>query len=373
MAKKKVILKKDKVIRVAIAGQGRSGYTIHYGRGAGQWPKLFEVVAVADQLPERRKQAETEMGARTYADYKELIKDGDYDLFVNALPSVLHTRATIEALNAGHHVLCEKPIAGSVKDFDKMVAAARKNRRIFQPFQNSRFLPCFRKALEVAQSGILGQIVHVRLSWSGFSRRWDWQTFQANMGGNLFNTGPHPVDHAIMFFGEKKKPEVFCRMACHNAFGGDAEDFCALTLYGNRQKDPLVEVLLSNYLAFPQGDRYSISGTFGGLAGGPAGLKWKYFAPGKTPRQKQWPKWSLERKYCSENLPWVEKSWTPPKEAVADVFKFMVRAFYKNLHEVLTGAGKPEVKISQVRKQIAVIEKCQRQNRLPKKRANPCV
>ncbi len=349
----------DKVYRVGIAGQGRSGFDIHAAwlrKAAAQ----YKIVAVADNLSERREQAAKELGCRTYVDYHELIADKELDLFVNALPSNLHPKGTIEALKGGHNVVCEKPLATKVKDFDAVVAQAKKSKRLFAPFQNSRFALHFRKIQEILASGKLGRLVHARISFSGFARRWDWQTKQELWGGNLNNTGPHPMDHAIVLFGEKP-PKVFCRMKSEIGSLGDADDFCAVTLYGKLDQ-PVVEVLVSSYQAFPQGDSYNINCTLGGITGGVAGLKWKYYDPAKAPAQKLAAGWSDKRGYCREDLPWVEESWTPES---TDLFGVTSRAFYNNIHDVLSGRGGLVVKPAEVRRQIAAIEECHRQNKLP--------
>ena len=61
-----------------------------------------------------------------------------------------------------------------------MIAAAKKNKRLLAPFQNSRFDAFYKKINEVIDSGVLGEIIHIRTNWSGFARRWDWQTRQAD-------------------------------------------------------------------------------------------------------------------------------------------------------------------------------------------------
>lgn len=355
MAKKK--------LRVGIGGYGRSGCDIH-ARWLREAGGRYKIVAVSDELPERRAEAAGDFGCAVYRDYRKLIEETEMDLFVNALPSFLHSKGAIEALEAGHNVVCEKPAARTVKDFDKMVAAAQKAGRLFAPFQNSRFYPFFQKMREVIASGVFGEIMHIQTIWGGFGRRWDWQTRQDMGGGNLLNTGPHPVDHAVMLFG-KEQPKVFCRMRSIQPFGGDAEDFCAVTLYGDNA--PVIEILLSSYLAYPMGEMYNISGTYGGMAGGPAGLQWKYFDPKKAPKQKMWKGWSENRRYCGESLPWVEKSWKP-RPTKHDAFQLNSRAFYNNIYDVLVNGAELVVKPEQVRRQIAIIEECHRQNPLTKRR-----
>ena len=362
---------KGKIIRVGIAGQGRSGYNIH-ARCLRNITDKYVIAAAADQLAERRRDAENKFGARAYADYSDLIRAGGFDLFVNALPSPLHVPATIQALKAGYHVVCEKPMAKSLAEFDRMAAASKKTGRFIAPFQNNRLQPFFDKMTEIIKSGVLGEIIYIRSNWSHFSRRWDWQTFQKNMGGVLFNTGPHAIDQALMLFPADVKPEVFCRMECKNRMGGDANDFCALTIHGPGA--PTIEINLSQYLAYPQEERYNISGTLGGLAGGETELRWKYYDPKKAPKQKFWTKWSVNRQYPHETLPWVEKICKlKPDEAKKSVgytlrsFPSGTERFYNNVYNALHGKEKLLITLPQVRRQIAILEEAHRQNKLPRK------
>ena len=358
-------------VRVAIGGQGRSGYNIH-ANWLKQVPDKYRITAVADQLAPRRRDGRQELGARAFDDWKKMLAWGEFDLFVNALPTPLHVPATIAALNAGKHVLCEKPMANTVKDFDRMTAAAKKNRRILAPFQNNRFQPFFEKMQEIIDSGVLGKIVYVRSVWGGFARRWDWQTLQENMGGSLLNTGPHAVDQALVLFGLKRTPKVFCRMDCNNAFAGDAEDHCTVTLYDPKRQAPQIDIVISAYMAYPQGDLYSLSGTYGGLTGNATQLKWRYFDPAKAPKHRRW-NWSVDRKYNREELPWVEEEWSLDEAKQKNAVGYTLRSFesgperiYNYLHQAITAGGKLEVTPAQARKQVAVMEECHRQNRLPR-------
>ena len=351
-----------KIIRVGIAGQGRSGCDIH-ARWLRQAPRKYAIVAVADLLPERRAEAKQEFGCRTYKSYEQLAADREIDLFVNATPSHLHPKAAICALRAGHHVVSEKPLAVKVRDFDAMVAAARKARRVLAPFQNSRFNPFFRKIQQVIASGVLGRILHVRITCSGFGRRWDWQTRQELNGGNLNNTGPHPLDHAVMLFGPRK-PKVFCRLMSEVGSFGDADDFAALTLYG--KGSPVVEVEVSSYRAFPVAHPYVVNGQLGSLVQEGGRLRWKFYDPAKAPKQRLMRGWSDRRQYCREQLPWQQRTWRP-RPTKLSAFEVYSRAFYDNVHAALTKGADLVVTPAQVRRQVAVLEECHRQNRLPRR------
>jgi len=349
-----------RVLRVGIGGYGRSGCDIH-----AQWlrqdPGKYRIVAVSDEMPERRAEAARDFNCAVYAGYRELLRNTEMDVFVNALPSLFHVSGSVEALRRGCHVVCEKPLAARVKEFDRVVAAARKARKVFAPFQNSRFYPSFAKMREVIASGVLGPILHIRIIWSGFSRRWDWQTFRKWQGGNLLNTGPHPLDHAVMLFGGgRKTPKVFCRMKSVQPFGGDADDFCAVTLYGGAS-DPVIEILLSSYLAYPVGRQYTVCGVYGGLAGDLSGLEWRYYDPRRAPGHRKKGVWSEQRRYCSEELRWIERSWQPP-ESKRDGFTDNSKAFYDNVYNAVVKKAQLVVKPEEVRRQVAVIEACRRQN-----------
>lgn len=352
-----------RILTIGLAGYGRSGRNIHTNYLKND-PR-FKIVAVADALENRRGEAAAELGARCYTDYREMLAKDSFDLFINATPSIYHVEATAAGLKKCD-TISEKPAASTLAEFDMLTRLAQENGHRLLPFQNSRFYPYYRKAKAVADSGVLGKIIAIRLNWSNFARRWDWQTRQDMLAGNLFNTGPHPVDQALMFFGEGT-PRVFCRMASeHFDFGGDADNFCALTLYGDGS--PTVEVQISSFAAYPQGDQINIQGSCGGLAGGPAGLRWKYFDPAKAPKHTLWQPWSLDRQYCAETLNFQECSWGfSNPNCIESGMEGLSESFYNQLYEVLVHGGKQEITLEQVRRQVYVMEEAHRQNPLPKK------
>jgi predicted dehydrogenase len=352
--------RKSGPLRVGVLGQGRSGYSIHC-RWFERSPRKYRIVAISDLLADRRRHAEERFGCDTHRDYSDLLARDDLDLVVNSLPSHLHPPVTIEALRAGHNVVTEKPAAWNVAQFDQMIAAARKARRVLAPFQQSRYRALFRKTLGVIDSGVLGRIVQVRISANGYARRWDWQTLQEFKGGNLLNTGPHFVDWAVCLQGFQKPDEVFCAMDRANTYG-DAEDYVKVVL--KKKNAPVVDLEISSCDAYP-GDMITVHGTRGGLSGGGGGLRWRYYTDKRAPKQKLIRSPLPDQAYCREDLKLTEKSWTPSK-AQADAFTWMSRQFYDHLHKVLRGGAKLDITPRQVRVQMAVMEECHRQARLSK-------
>ncbi|HOM82295.1 MAG TPA: Gfo/Idh/MocA family oxidoreductase [Armatimonadota bacterium] len=346
-------------LNVAIIGQGRSGRDIH-GAYLSKNPEHFRIVATVDLIEERRQRSAKEYGCDVYADYRELMKRTDIDLVVNALPSHLHVPVTLEFLKAGFNVLCEKPLAHTVADVNRLIAASQRSGKVLAVFQQSRYAPYFVQIQKVIASGVLGRIVQINMAWNGFARRWDWQTLQRMNGGNLLNTGPHPLDQALHLYGEGM-PKVFCRMDRVNTYG-DAEDHVKLILSGDDH--PLIDLEISSCAPFP-GFLYNIYGSRGGLRATMTSVEWKYFVPEEAPEQKliETPlcKPDGTPAYCSEQLPWREEKWTP-SEADGGAFTTATGGLYGQLYRTLTTGVPLEVTPQQVRRQIAVIEECRRQN-----------
>lgn len=351
-----------RVLQVGIIGQGRSGYSIH-ARALKNKTGAYRIAAVSDPDEGYRKRAEEEFGCDAYDDYKRLLERKDLDLIVNASPSHLHVPLTKEFLAAGFNVVCEKPLARTAEEVDELIAAAEKAGKLLTVFQQSRFLPGYQEIVRLIRSGKFGRVVQVSVAFNSFARRWDWQTLQANNGGSLLNTGPHPLDQILNLIGAPDMPEIRCYMDRVNTFG-DAEDYVKLLM---RWKDrAIVDMEISSCDAFPP-VQYRIQTQYGGITGNSTQLKWKYFDPEKAPKQ-QLIRTPLKHPdgtpaYGSETLPWVEGEWSLPEEQ-RNTFEYACSTYYDRLHESIVNGAAPDVTPQQVRNQIAIIEECHRQNPL---------
>lgn len=353
-----------KKLNVAIIGQGRSGYSIH-GQHFLKDAERFRVAFVVDALPERREKAERVFGCRAFADYRELFDHRDeIDFVVNATFSYMHAPVAMDLLKHGFNVVSEKPFAGTAEQVDEMITAAKESGRMLAPFQQSRVAPYFKKVREVIDSGVLGRIVSIDIQFSGFARRWDWQTIQDFTAGSLFNTGPHPLDQALTLLGGEEMPEIFCRMDRADTFG-DAEDYVKLimTLPGR----PVVDVEISSSNAYPWGT-YNVQGTHGGLWASITEAKWRWFDPKEAPEHSviRTPLTSPdgEPAYCSEKLPWHEEHWVAGEGE--NPFESAVRDYYTNIYNHLTNGEALIVTPEQVRRQIRVIQRAHELNPLDK-------
>ena len=348
-------------LNVAIIGQGRSGRDIHGKFFKSEANTKYNVVAIVDQIEARRVRAKEEFpNATIHADYTELFGRTDIDLVVNCTFSQQHTEISIDLLNHGFNVVCEKPFAKTYEDGCRMVNAAEKNGKMLNAFQQSRFAPYFVKIKEILTSGILGEVIEIHSTFGGFARRWDWQTSLDHAAGNVRNTGPHPLDQALALLGFSDDISVFSKLACYNDFG-DAEDYAKIILTSPNK--PLAELTISSFNGYPQ-PLYVISCKNGCLKATSSEIEIKYFDPKTAPKQKHIVT-PLENEdgtpaYCTETLDWKTETF----EIVGDVFDKGSEDYYNMIYDYLVNGKEMEITPYQVLKQLKIIDLIHAQNPL---------
>lgn len=349
-----------KKLNVAIIGQGRSGFDIHgtfllTERGK----ELFNVVAVVDFMEGRRKKAEEVFHCDTYADYKELFNRDDLDFVVVSTFSNYRFPVVMDLLNHKLNVVAEKPFSKYAMECEQMIKAAKDNNVMLSVFQQSRLAPYYDNVKEVINSGVLGNIQHIAINFSGFSRRWDWQCSQRMYGGEVLNTGPHPLDQAIDLLDTDDMPNVFSILKRINT-AGDAEDYAKIILtYPGR---PVIEVEINRCDAYSD-YTYRICGDRGTLRSTINNAKWKYFDEKPLPKLQLEPltgEDGVTPKYCSEELVWHEVE----KKFDGSAFDIGTRRYYENIYNHLTNGEELFIKPEKVLQQIRVSELVHAQNPL---------
>src|SRR5579872_436174 len=159
----------DKPLRIAIVGSGHRAWA-HLGI-LKSLPQ-YQVVAIADPTPANLDRgASLAPGAKTYSDYhKMLAEQKDIDAVIVITPSFLHSEVTVAALNRGLPVLCEKPMATSVEEANKMIEASKKSGKTLYIGFQKRLVPTHIKMHELATPGEIGDVEFI----SGNLFRGDW-------------------------------------------------------------------------------------------------------------------------------------------------------------------------------------------------------
>jgi xylose dehydrogenase (NAD/NADP) len=147
---------------------------------------------------------------RAHGSYEALLADPEIDVIYNPLPNHLHAEWTIKAVEAGKHVLCEKPLALSVDEVDAIKAAAQKHGRIVAEAFMYRHHPQTLKVQELMQNGSIGTLKLIRGSFSFIlSREEDIRLLDPAMGGgSIWDVGCYPISYARTVVGENPL-EVF--------------------------------------------------------------------------------------------------------------------------------------------------------------------
>ncbi|MFJ7978319.1 Gfo/Idh/MocA family protein [Peribacillus sp. NPDC096379] len=170
-----------------------------------------QIIAVCDIVEERAQEVAEKYGAKVYTSYEELLQSGEVDAVSVCTPNYLHAPISIIALNAGVHVLCEKPIATSKEEAQAMIESAEKSGKKLMVAHNQRFVPSHQKARQLIENGELGKIYSFRTAfghggpegWSVEGKEgWFFQKEKAFIGA-MGDLGVHKTDLLRYLLGEE--------------------------------------------------------------------------------------------------------------------------------------------------------------------------
>ncbi|MEM6642728.1 MAG: Gfo/Idh/MocA family oxidoreductase [Bacteroidota bacterium] len=195
-------------LKFGVIGCGRIA-----GRHAEHIKKHGQLVAACDTYEERAEHFGVKYDIPTYSSHKELLAKTDADLISVCTPNGLHAVHTIDALRAGKHVLCEKPMATSAKDCGEMISVALKaNKQLFIVKQN-RFNPPVVAVKNAINQGKLGRILSVQLNcfWNRNTAYYEnsWKGSKHLDGGSLFTQFSHFIDLLYWMIGDIKNVKGF--------------------------------------------------------------------------------------------------------------------------------------------------------------------
>jgi UDP-N-acetyl-2-amino-2-deoxyglucuronate dehydrogenase len=196
-------------IRFAIVGCGRIAQ-----RHAEHCNNYGELVAVCDIVPEKADSLANEYKAKAYYNLDDLLRDRvEADVVSICSPNGLHADQAIKSLNAGYHVLCEKPMAISVAECGEMIKTAEKaNRRLFAIKQN-RFNPPVVAVKNLLDQGRLGKLFSFQLScfWNRDADYYknSWKGTKDLDGGTLFTQFSHFIDLLYWMIGDINSCQAF--------------------------------------------------------------------------------------------------------------------------------------------------------------------
>jgi len=200
------------------------------GMGLGLARTIQERVAEAavvvgyDPFEPARRRFSDELGAPAVDSLEALLKRDDVQAVLIATPNDLHCEQTLAAAAAGKHVFCEKPMALSVADCDRMIAACQQAGVKLMVGHSTRLAPLVRRLREMVSAGELGRPVFGAASYffTGFKPRESgvWHVHTARSGGVLFHMGIHQIDLFHALLGPSRRVQYV-----GGRYGQQAQDF----------------------------------------------------------------------------------------------------------------------------------------------------
>lgn len=331
--------------RLAIVGYGGQG-SWH-----GDWAMRSDVIELAGiyDIAEKRVAAAREKGIHTYASLDEAVGDPSVDIVLCATPNDVHKPIVLAAIAAGKNVICEKPVALSVTDFDEMVGAAKDKGVLFSVHQNRRWDVDYLAIKSLVDSGEIGETVNIESRVHG-SRGIpsDWRCHKPQGGGMILDWGVHLIDQML-----KLIPSPIERIWCEttNITTDEVDDGFHLHITFADGKRATVEVGTYNFIHMPrfymqarQGSAYIEN--------------WQQKC--KVAKLTAW---------CEKDVTPVQtaagitKTMAPRDELTIDSYEIErptsdVHDFYRNIVAAIDGREQQLIKNEEVRRVLLVMEAC---------------
>lgn len=329
-------------ISCAVVGLGRAGWLMHVEGLLAHGG--YEIVAVADSDPERRKQALDRLGCATYSHIDELLAGTVCELIIVATPTIFHYDDARKVIAAGAHCVLEKPIARSHDEASSLERMAFEHGRLIFAHHQQCFGAEYLHLREVIESGVIGPLFHIQACWSHYNRRWDWQTLRRNGGGLLANACPHALSILLPLLGE---PVISAQASLRNIKdAGDAEDY--VNLFLSTGDGPTAGLMVTSAGALP-GTRWMLLGKYGSLSSDGTTSRLRYYDPTKAEPISVLDGAARDRKYIFEELPWQEEVRNVEPAVPGPTF-------YDNVYDVLRGGAAMEVSFARAMEVMRVID-----------------
>ncbi|MBZ4670796.1 MAG: oxidoreductase [Oscillospiraceae bacterium] len=206
-------------IRIGIIGHGFMG---HEHEAMLSRMEGIKLIGFSDIDPKQLKDVKD--GLKRYSSNEELINDPDVQVVLIAANNNQHHDLAIQAAKAGKDIICEKPAALSVQEFDDMVKAANEYGVKFTVHHQRRFDPDFQTIKEIYDKNLLGDVYSIKSSLYGFNGNMhDWHVYISEGGGMLYDWGVHLIDQMLWMMPGIKIKTVFADL--RNVINFEVDDY----------------------------------------------------------------------------------------------------------------------------------------------------
>lgn len=240
--------------RAVIIGYGGMG---NWHRNAIQEVEGLKVHGVFDIRQEINQEAKSQH-LTVYEKFEDILNDEKIDIVIIATPNDSHKNYIIKSLEAGKHVVCEKPVTLSVQDLEDIMEVEKNSDSFFTIHQNRRWDTDFRMVQQIFENNLIGTpyFVETRVNGSSVFLH-GWRDFKINGGGMLYDWGVHLIDQLLQL---NKTPVTSVTAHLKNVFSEEVDDNIKLLLEFEDGLSAVVEVATNCFIPFP---RWHLSGNSG--------------------------------------------------------------------------------------------------------------
>lgn len=246
-------------IRTGLAAYGMSGQVFHAPFISTD--PHFELSVVTERTKELSRERYPEAGI--VRSFEELINREELDLIVINTPDSTHYEYARRALEAGKHVIVEKPFTTTIAEAEELVDLASEKGLMLSVYQNRRWDGDFLTVKSILSKGLLGRLVEFESTfprYRNFIKPNTWKETGENGGGLTYNLGSHLIDQAVQLFG---MPEaVFADIATMRD-GGKVDDYFIIHLLRSAKVPEVRITLKASYLMCENEPRFVLHGTEG--------------------------------------------------------------------------------------------------------------
>ena len=337
-------------IKTALASFGMSSKVFH-----GPLLKVnkgFKVVSVLERSREESKDLFPE--ATIVRDFQTLLDDQEVELVVVNTPDVLHYEMTRAALEAGKHVVVEKPVTQRSDDAEKLIKLARERGVVLTVFQNRRWDADFRTVKKVVEEAKFGRLVEFESHFDRYRTYIapnTWKEEGDEYMGVLYNLGSHMIDQAYVLFG---KPDSVTAHLQIVRTGGKVSDYYDIRL----QYKGFAALLKCSYLVKDPGPRYTIHGEYGTFQKYGTDPQEAMLKAGNLPIGGDW---GAEDPDFWGTLVYEENG--EEVEELVESINGNYSVFYDNVYDVIRNKAKLLVKPEETLEVLKIMEACLLSNR----------
>lgn len=329
------------VLDVALVGYGYAGRVLHAPL-ITHTPGL-RLHTVVSSAPERVHADHPQ--TRVVATPADAFADAGVDLVVLATPNTTHAPLAIAALQAGRHVLVDKPMATSLDEARRMVAAARDSGRVLSVFHNRRHDSDFLALRQLLDEGRLGEVMELHSHFDRFRPQVPdrWRDRAGPGAGLWFDLGPHLVDQVLQLFG---MPETVQADIAAQRAGAEVDDFFHVVLRYPRRR----AVLHAGVLVPANGLRLAVHGTRGSFIKHGFDPQEAALREGRPPGGADWGRDPQPGLFTAAGTDGPEATHAvdgPPGD---------YRAVYRAMREAIFGLGPPPVDLDQALAVMRVLD-----------------